>query len=211
MRRKKAKAKNNLRNKSVARKLVMARRVLRSIAKLVDFTDRVGAVSKLQASYAELRQASVDVDVLKSALKAARSRRDRLLQEFNRNYGKVTIAADSYGNGNPARLALTGVDYWVPGTSRRKTPKQITGLKAIHGQESGSILLTWRTKERLWNFQVEMTTDPTDPGSWKYFANSSKTKIQITGLTSGQRYWFRVSGMWRETGPPSQPVGIVAP
>lgn len=211
MRRKKAKAKNNLRNKSVARKLVMARRVLRSIAKLVDFTDRVGAVSKLQASYAELRQASVDVDVLKSALKAARSRRDRLLQEFNRNYGKVTIAADSYGNGNPARLALTGVDYWTPGTARRKQPKQITGLKAIHGQESGSILLTWRTKERLWNFQVEMTTDPTDPGSWKYFANSSKTKIQITGLTSGQRYWFRVSGMWRETGPPSQPVGIVAP
>ena len=211
MRRKPAKAKNELRNKSIARKLVIGRKVLRAIAQLLDFIDISGTVSKMATAHANLWESARKADALESALSAERKKMRQLEEKFNQKYRHVVNKVNTYGGGNPARIRRTGVSFWFPGKGNRKVPKKITGLKALHGKERGSILLRWRYGERLLMYTIWISIDPDNPDGWTRLTMTTVTKKLISGLIPGQQYWFRVSGMWTKTGPPSDPVGIIAP
>ena len=54
--------------------------------------------------------------------------------------------------------------------------------------------------------------DPAGQTGWRFAAKSRKTSAAIEGLTSGQRYWFRVTAEGAAgPGPASTPATKVAP
>lgn len=98
------------------------------------------------------------------------------------------------------------------GTPVRPMPK-VEGLTATAGDADGEVDLTWNAVRRgLQNFLIELSEDPAGQIGWRFAANSRKSSATITGLTSGKRYWFRVTAEGAAgPGPASNPTTKVAP
>ena len=67
-------------------------------------------------------------------------------------------------------------------------------------------------KRGLNNYLVEMTEDPTGATGWHVISTPTKSSLSVTGLTSRERYWFRVSANGAAgSGPASEAATKVAP
>lgn len=53
---------------------------------------------------------------------------------------------------------------------------------------AGEVHLSWPAVPKAGSYRVEISTDNV---SWTYKDTSMKARITLTGLTSGQKYWFR--------------------
>jgi fibronectin type III domain protein len=114
-----------------------------------------------------------------------------------------------------AAAAITSIGLTVAattGTPVGAMPK-VDGLTATQGDADGEIDLSWNTVKRgLQNFLIELIDDPAGQAGWRYAANSRKSSAIIKGLTSGKRYWFRVTAEGAAgPGPASDPATKVAP
>jgi hypothetical protein len=98
------------------------------------------------------------------------------------------------------------------GTPVGPMPK-VDGLMATQGDTEGEIDLAWHPVKRgLQNYLVETTDDATGQTGWRFATNSRKSTCSVSGLTSGKRYWFRVTAEGAgEPGPVSEPTTKVAP
>ncbi|MDB6153690.1 MAG: hypothetical protein JWL90_2143 [Chthoniobacteraceae bacterium] len=111
--------------------------------------------------------------------------------------------------------AITSAGMSVAGTTTAPVgsmPK-VEGLTATTGDSEGMVDLSWNAVRRgLQNFLIELTDDPAGQGGWRFGLNSRKSSATVTGLKSGQRYWFRVTAEGAAgPGPTSSPATKVAP
>ena len=72
-------------------------------------------------------------------------------------------------------------------------------LKALRSSHSGVVELDWETVENAVTYQVSLsTTDPAvEAPDWVQAGLTTRSKIEITNLTPGQYYWFRVKAVGR--------------
>lgn len=98
------------------------------------------------------------------------------------------------------------------GTPVGPMPK-VEGLTATAGDAEGSVDLAWNAIRRgLQNFLIELTEDPAGQTGWRFAANSRKSSATLDGLTTGKRYWFRVTAEGAAgPGPASAAATKVAP
>lgn len=90
---------------------------------------------------------------------------------------------------------------------------KVEGLRATQGDGNGEVDLHWNPVKRgLSNYLVEMTDDPTGVTGWHIISTPTKSSMTVTGLTSGKRYWFRVTANGAAgQGPASEAATKVAP
>jgi len=90
---------------------------------------------------------------------------------------------------------------------------KVEGLTATAGDAEGSVDLAWNAIRRgLQNFLIELTEDPAGQTGWRFAANSRKSSATLDGLTTGKRYWFRVTAEGAAgPGPTSAAATKVAP
>ena len=158
--------------------------------------------------------------------------RDALLQQAqtmtlqirtDRTILETSLTAESaYVDGVVAKLpadqqaaAITSAGMQVAGSSGTPVgpmPK-VEGLTATAGDAGGNVDLAWNSIRRgLQNFLIELTEDPAGLTGWRFAATSRKTSATLDGLTSGKRYWFRVTAEGAAgPGPASTPATKVAP
>jgi hypothetical protein len=111
-----------------------------------------------------------------------------------------------------AKARSAGMEVVDAATPVGPMPK-VEGLKATQGDADCEVDLQWNPVKRgLKNYHVEMTTDPNGLTGWHHVGSPTKSSMTVKGLTSGQRYFFRVcangaAGM----GPPSGSATKVAP
>ena len=98
------------------------------------------------------------------------------------------------------------------GTPIGPMPK-VEGLTATAGDAEGHVDLAWNPVRRgLQNFLIELTEDPAGLTGWRFAANSRKSSATLDGLTTGKRYWFRVTAEGAAgPGPASNAATKVAP
>lgn len=72
-------------------------------------------------------------------------------------------------------------------------------LMAKRSSHSGMVELDWNRVAHTQTYQVEMTTtDPTlSDAQWVMTGLTSKSRFQVTNLTPGRYYWFRVKAIGR--------------
>jgi hypothetical protein len=68
-------------------------------------------------------------------------------------------------------------------------------LAATAGDHDGEIDLSWDTVAGAKSYVIEKSPDPPTPTSWAHAGVSTKSKMTISGLTSGTRSWFRVAAV----------------
>src|SRR6266851_5514450 len=114
-----------------------------------------------------------------------------------------------------AAAAITSIGLTIAatgGTPVGPMPK-VDGLTVTQGDADGELDLSWNPVKRgLQNYLIELTDDPTGQTGWRFAMNSRKSSAAATGLTSGKRYWFRVTAEGAAgPGPASDPATKVAP
>ena len=98
-------------------------------------------------------------------------------------------------------------------TAKARRPRVGRGLKTTEGDAPGEVDFQWNTVKRgLRNYIAEMTDDPAGLTGWHVIGTPTKSGMTATGLTSGKRYWFRVSANGTAgPGPASEAATKVAP
>jgi hypothetical protein len=143
-----------------------------------------------------------------------RDARNRLEAALNAEAGYVEDTVKNMGD-EQAAAAITSAGMTVAastGGAVGPMPK-VEGLTATQGDADGEIDLAWnRIPRGLQNYIIEITEDATGLAGWKFAQNSRKSSATVKNLTSGKRYWFRVTAEGAEgPGPASDPVTKVAP
>ena len=150
---------------------------------LVDVTDQASALHDLLAQRAQLiaqtRELTLQIHDARTALD------DLLTQE--------ALYVDGVAKGAAAVIAEAGMAVAAEAAPVGAMPK-VTGLVATQGDADGAVDLHWEPVRRgLLNYTVELTTAAGGQGGWQFVKVASKSSASATGLTTGQRYWFRVT------------------
>ena len=106
----------------------------------------------------------------------------------------VTSLSDYVANvtqGNKVKIESAGMSVKASGAPIGPLP-QVQNLSITAGDAEGRLDLQWDPVRGTKNYQVQLSTDPNDPTKWKLVESCSGSKLSLTGLTSGQKVWFRV-------------------
>ena len=84
---------------------------------------------------------------------------------------------------------------------------KVQNLGAAGGDLGGDCDLNWDPVKYSKNFIIEMSPDPITPTSWSQVGLATKSKFTVSCLTSGTKYWFRVTAVGTlGPGPASDPA-----
>lgn len=126
-------------------------------------------------------------------------------------------AQEIYPNDGPKWTGY-GFDLADVEPSDRPAPPKVTGVQVTQGDEIGEGDFVWdpQAKNISDGFFIEVNpTDPIDNGAWVSGKprSVSASKVTITGLTSGQKYWVHIIAYLTkgDEGPPSDPKSFIAP
>ena len=145
--------------------------------------------------------------VAQTATSTVSAKKIALLDKLNRVGAKVDLDA----SGDPTIIRSSG--FSVAGTPAPAGPlPQVGNLGATAGDATGQADLNWEPVENNHGYIIQMTTTPTNAASWQQVANSSASKVTVTGLTTGTQYWFRVAalGVGGQPGPFSDAASALA-
>jgi hypothetical protein len=69
-----------------------------------------------------------------------------------------------------------------------------SNFRSDFGLHPGEIILRWKGVHGHKNYLVQMSTDPGNPALWADVPDglTGKTRLEVTGLETGKRYYFRV-------------------
>jgi len=85
-------------------------------------------------------------------------------------------------------------------------------LLLTDGGSEGTLVASWGKIRGAVSYIVETTTAPDAKSGWSYSSATTKTRLSLTGLSSGTRYWCRVAALGAAgQGPFSDPAAKVAP
>lgn len=114
--------------------------------------------------------------------------------------------------GDPAIIQSAGMGVRAPNTPPQPMPQPVN-LRVDFTDASGELELRWKAIPRVRNYVVEMTSDPAAAAGWSALAfQPTSARYLVDGLTSGQKYWFRIraNGV-KGPGPASDPASRIAP
>lgn len=110
-------------------------------------------------------------------------------------------------------ITLAGMDVAASTHTPVGEMPKVEGLTATQGDGAGEIDLHWNPIKRgLQTYIVEYCIGEAPTGPWINAGGSRKSSQTVPGLTTGQRYWFRVSAQGAAgRGTPSEVATKVAP
>lgn len=132
---------------------------------------------------------------------------------FTAAYGALGNVVENKTSGDAEQIRQLGYDVaGKPGATVVMTQPQ--NATATMGDLAGTVDFAWDPVPARKSYIAQFCADPMSDANWRQFAVCSKSSITVTGLTSGQRYWFRVcavGGGDSNQGPWSDPAQKMAP
>ena len=162
------------------------------------------------------------VDLLEASCEAAKSHdsakieaRNQIRLQFNASIRNTARHLEIMANGDLSKLQNTGFDVRKTPKKGKKQPQPVgTPVpSARHGELSGTVLLRTNVVPGAGGYEPEMSiTDPAVAANWTGLGiRIHVSKIEISGLVPGQRYWFRMRAIGVDgPGAWSVPISIIA-
>lgn len=146
----------------------------------VALSELTAIVGKMESAYFEFKNGS---HLAKANLDMFTVQADEL---FRKQANYVTRIA----NGNESIIISSGFE-----ASKDSTPRQHTDFQIKDGEKPGSFelkkLAEEGAKSYLWHMHAD--TIPSNEKEWEVAGITTQSSIEINGLISGTRYWFRVA------------------
>ncbi|MBI5779391.1 MAG: fibronectin type III domain-containing protein [Planctomycetes bacterium] len=188
------KVKLELRKLHILDKIRLANTIVTMMTGNPNFTTPVPALADLTnetiASGAAYNDAMIKRQDSKLATQVLDDREDALDLKLT----QIALYVENVSAGNETKISSAGMSV-----RDRATPigelMPPSALSAMAGNKDGEIDLNWEPVRGANSYVIQMTSDPNVPSSWANKANATESYAVILGLTSGNKYWFRVAGL----------------
>jgi hypothetical protein len=151
------------------------------------------------------------VNALEEELKAARLDLALGIKDLD---GCLTLEAayvQDVTGGDAVKIATTNMPMKRP--SEPIGPLgQVMALVVKAGANAGELKVSWDKLRGAKSYEVQISTDPFGPATWRGVAPSSKVRTVIKDLVSGAKMWVRVRGIGKgDPGVWSDPGTMIVP
>ena len=187
-----AKVKLDLQNYSITELFEYARNIVTALTGNADFLTPDPAL-------ADVTTAADDLETAYNASQVARQdsqEKTTIMYDkkdaLNKIITRVGLYVENTSDGDTAKIESAGMD--VRATAGASTPPDVPhALSATAGDMEGEIDLHWEPSSRAKSYVIQQSNDP--PGTWSQAGVITKSKYSVLNLTSGDKYWFRVSAV----------------
>lgn len=191
-----SKVKLNIRNLSATELVARARQISAALTGNAHFVDAGPVVTQISAAADEVEAAHASAQIAKQAAMTKTSilheKTDVLTGVLRQAGGYIeSIAGD-----DETKILSAGVN--VKSTTASSSASETTaptGLSASAGDHEGEIDLIWDKVKGGRSYVLERSPDPLTATSWAHEAVTTKSSATVSGLVSGNRYWFRVAAV----------------
>jgi hypothetical protein len=189
-----AKVKLGLKDLTIGQRISLASQIVTAMTANPNFVTPNPSLADITTRKTALIAADNDADAKYLAAKDAVNLRNDLVRDMDSLLTQEASYVDNIANGNDNIIMSAGMsirDARVP-VGQLYPP---LALSAMAGNNDGEIDLNWEPVRGANSYLIQMTTDPNVPDSWAFKANATESYAVILGLTSGNKYWFRVAGI----------------
>jgi hypothetical protein len=197
------------RNQTVPQKISICSRFIRAMRKQPEATRQAVRLSAREGELTAATAATALVENLRKQLRTA-------VADRNKKVGVLcfgtTISSLAYSalSKTESELRAGGLDIIRRGKPSVR-PAVPAKFRSRLTRREGTVSLRWTRPLRRCSFVVQISTNPSDSGSWKHCLTCCTTHCLIQGLTPGVRYWFRVHALNRQGhGSWTQPLPVRA-
>ncbi|HPS12370.1 MAG TPA: fibronectin type III domain-containing protein [Prolixibacteraceae bacterium] len=162
-----------------------------------------------------MTEVTVSVDKLEKAYYAARdgshvaiAEMHQCEEESDEIFRKLVDYVNRIADGDESMIRSSGFE-----TSKEPKPRKKSEFIVIPGNKPGSFILRRQAVKgaRSYLWQYCKGDSPAPEGEWTVLDASTQATYEVTGLTSGTKYWFRVAAVTSEgTGAFTSPVSKIA-
>ena len=114
--------------------------------------------------------------------------------ELNLALTQTANYVQSISGGNAEIISKSGISVKASPSPVGQLPAP-TDLSATASAMEGEVALRWTGVKGAKSYKVETATDITGEGNWQSAASCTKGSCTVKGLTSGEKYWFRVAAV----------------
>jgi hypothetical protein len=205
-----SKVKLELSKKNTAEKTALGNKVVTNMTGNKNFPTPNPTVDALKTATANVAVASDDVEAARKTVQVKLSILSQQESIFDGVITQMGTYVDNISNGDEAVILSSGMDVQKE-KSAASLPDKITSVNATSGDNAGEIDLSWDKSYNAKSYVVETAVNATTL-DWKHTLISTKSKAELTGLTTGTAYQIRVAAVGSVgQGPWSDPVLKVAP
>ncbi|MCB1232333.1 MAG: fibronectin type III domain-containing protein [Verrucomicrobiae bacterium] len=143
---------------------------------LTDITALETGLDQLEAARQTAKEKTVEVDELAGTVRTQLT--------------ALAAYVQNASGGDEQKILSAGMQVKDTGAPVQMTP--VTGLESSPGDDSGEVDLTWDPVRGASSYEIQTSPDPITADSWGHGGISTKSKLTLTGLPTGDRCWFRV-------------------
>jgi hypothetical protein len=205
-----AKIVNGLKDLTVSEKIEYAKSLSSSLTGNPNITIDPAVLTKLGTNTTTLETKLQTAKEKKAESKTATAEQN----SAEDNLDKIISDIANIVNGtlsDPAQLLTTGFSLASEGAPVELV--QVQNLSITSGDDEGELDLHWDPVKSATGYSIALSTDITKQDAWKIIKTVGRvTKYTITELTSGTKYWVRISASKGTTsGAWSDPATKIAP
>lgn len=134
-----------------------------------------------------------EVSAAEVALQTLRAERDALRLDLEKNLNGRGTYVDTASAGDLAKILSAAFEVQADATPTTSMEKP-RDFAATMGDEEGEIDVSCHSVPKAKSYLIEMRehSDTAAPGPWTLAKISGRSSASITGMTSGQKYAFRI-------------------
>jgi hypothetical protein len=197
---------------SVAELLELAKQIVSAMTGNPNFPNPNPTLAQVSAAINNLETARQDALVARNTAKAKTAIQNQREDEARAMLRSLAAHVENVSGEDDALIISAGMGVKAPATPTGDIGI-LEGVTFTSGDSDGELDYMWNNKAAAVSYVIEMSTTPPNEANWVQIKTVTTSKGTLTGLTSGQRYWFRVAaiGPHGQQGPWSDISSRVAP
>jgi len=149
---------------------------------------------------------------LETQVTAAREQASADLDAVSKLVNQEASTVEGQLGDNVAGIVAIGFEVAGQPAAAASSLTQVTNLSVSAGDSDSEVDATWDSKPGAQSYNTRYTYDITKPDAWVAGPDSVKSKVTISGLTSGKRVWVQVRAFGRKgAGPWSDEASKMVP
>jgi hypothetical protein len=180
---------------TITDKLAKARQIVSSLTGNASFTAPTPALATVTAAIVALETAHSEAQAARQAAKTKTSAQNEKESALDKIMSQVAAYVESVAGDNEELVRSAGMDTRATPSSNTDRPATPAALSATSGDHEGEVDLSWEPVTGARSYVIEKSSDPPSATSWSHAGVSTKSRANVSGLTSGTKYWFRVAAV----------------
>ena len=185
----------NLKNLPIPQKVEFGRQVKTSMTGNANFTTPAPTLAALDTVCTDLETAYNNAEQARLMAKSKTVIQNQKETAYNDLMNQLANYVENTSAGDEAKIKSSGMDSKAKAVKGAAVLSKPANLSATTGDKNNEVDLHWDKIVGTNSYEIETCPDPVDNTKWQHNKTVTKTKVTVTGLTSGQRYWFRVAAV----------------